>query len=211
MSDDLKEFLQNNTSKLDVAESPYAVKSILGSMNITQISLNQQDQYVDAYSSTITLDSNNIENLTFTEPVIKVALSSLNVIKMVFTNIKNPSDSSNSFISCTTDTSISINDLTSVSNEASLLLLNNATGNIENIKITSSSSISSMIQIYDSDQLELKSVLVNDSSSRALSLVLIKDSINIELVNITITNINQLAIQIYGSIINKAEELDLSH
>ena len=207
----MKEFLQDNTAKLDVAESSYAIKSILGSMNMAQISLYEQDQYVDAYSSTIALDTNTIENLTFTEPVIKVILSSLNVTKMVLTSIKNPSNSSNTFISCTTDTTISFNDLTYLFNEASLLLLNNVSGIVENVNITSSSSISSMIQIYDSDQLELKSILMKNSSSKALSLLLIKDSSNVELINITITNINQLAVQIYNSIIIKTEQLDLAY
>ena len=207
----MKAFLQNNTSKLDVAESSYAIKSILGSIKMEQISLHEQDQYVDAYSSTIALDTNTIENLTFTEPVIKVALSSLNVSKMVFTDINNPSNSSNAFISCTTNTTISFNNLTSVSNQESLLLLNNATGVIENVNIAYSSSISSMIQIYDSDQVELKSIFMNSSSSEALSLLLIKDSTNVELLNVTITNINQLAIQVENSIITKAEELDISN
>ena len=84
---------------LDVVESSYAVKSTIGTISIVQVNVYNQDQLIDAYSSTIVLDNTVIENVTFTKSVIKTSLSVLNGSEITVKSIENPDNSTSPVIS----------------------------------------------------------------------------------------------------------------
>ena len=84
---------------LDVVESSYAVKSTIGTISIVQVNVYKQDQLIDAYSSTVVLDNTIIENVTFTESVIKASLSVLNGSVITVKSIKNLDNSTSPLIS----------------------------------------------------------------------------------------------------------------
>ena len=149
MSDSFKTFIQNNIAVLDVVESSYAVKSTIGTITIAHVNVYKQDQLIDAYSSTVVLDSTVIENVTFTESVIKTSLSVLNGSEITVRNIENPSNSTSTFISCSTESTINIDGLNYTSSQASMMLLNNVTGAINKVDIMSVQGVPSMIQIDD--------------------------------------------------------------
>ena len=149
MSDSFKTFIRNNIAVLDVVESSYAVKSTIGTITIAHVNVYKQDQLIDAYSSTVVLDSTVIENVTFTESVIKTSLSVLNGSEITVRNIENPSNSTSTFISCSTESTINIDGLNYTSSQASMMLLNNVTGAINKVDIMSVQGVPSMIQIDD--------------------------------------------------------------
>ena len=149
MSDSFKTFIRNNIAVLDVVESSYAVKSTIGTITIAHVNVYKQDQLIDAYSSTVVLDSTVIENVTFTESVIKTSLSVLNGSEITVRNIENPSNSTSTFISCSTESTINIDGLNYTSSQASMMLLNNVTGIINKVDIISVQGVPSMIQIDD--------------------------------------------------------------
>ena len=149
MSDSFKTFILNNIAVLDVVESSYAVKSTIGTITIAHVNVYKQDQLIDAYSSTVVLDSTIIENVTFTESVIKTSLSVLNGSEITVRNIENPSNSTSTFISCSTESTINIDGLNYTSSQASMMLLNNVTGAINKVDIMSVQGVLSMIQIDD--------------------------------------------------------------
>ena len=84
---------------LDVVESSYAVKSTIGTISIVQVNVYKQDQLIDAYSSTVVLDNTIIENVIFTESVIKTSLSVLNGSEITIKSIENPDNSTSPVIS----------------------------------------------------------------------------------------------------------------
>ena len=84
---------------LDVVESSYAVKSTIGTISIVQVHVYKQDQLIDAYSSTVVLDNTIIENVTFTESVIKTSLSALNGSEITVKSIENPDNNTSPVIS----------------------------------------------------------------------------------------------------------------
>ena len=149
MSDSFKTFIRNNIAVLDVVESSYAVKSTIGTITIAHVNVYKQDQLIDAYSSTVVLDSTIIENVTFTESVIKTSLSVLNGSEITVRNIENPSNSTSTFISCSTESTINIDGLSYTLSQASMMLLNNVTGAINKVDIMSVQGVPSMIQIDD--------------------------------------------------------------
>ena len=149
MSDSFKTFIRNNIAVLDVVESSYAIKSTIGTITIAHVNVYKQDQLIDAYSSTVVLDSTIIENVTFTESVIKTSLSVLNGSEITVRNIENPSNSTSTFISCSTESTINIDGLNYTSSQASMMLLNNVTGAINKVDIMSVQGVPSMIQIDD--------------------------------------------------------------
>ena len=149
MSDSFKTFIRSNIAVLDVVESSYAVKSTIGTITIAHVNVYKQDQLIDAYSSTVVLDSTAIENVTFTESVIKTSLSVLNGSEITVRNIENPSNSTSTFISCSTESTINIDGLNYTSSQASMMLLNNVTGAINKVDIMSVQGVPSMIQIDD--------------------------------------------------------------
>ena len=134
---------------LDVVYSTYAIKSIIGNIKIMQTNVSEQDQFADAYSSTVMLDQVNIQNVTFTDPVIKVSLSVLNGSSIIVNNVTNPNNSLNPLISCSIDSSIDINSLNYSQSYASMFLLNNVTGKIQNVHTVSTNSVSNMIEADD--------------------------------------------------------------
>ena len=196
---------------LDVIESPYAVKSVIGNIQISQTDVFEQDQFIDAYSSSVVMNDTNITNITFIEPVIKASLSTLNGSNIVVTNINNPSGSTNFFISCSINTIINISGLTYTSSQVSLMLLNNVIGTIDNLDITSISSMSVMIQIDRSFDLQLTRITIDDVDNQADSIISITDSTGLELGNILMSSISQLAIEIYNSIIDKAYSFNFNN
>ena len=149
MSDSFKTFIRSNIAVLDVVESSYAVKSTIGTITIAHVNVYKQDQLIDAYSSTVVLDSTVIENVTFTESVIKTSLSVLNGSEIIVRNIENPSNSTSTFISCSTESTINIDGLNYTSSQASMMLLNNVTGAINKVDIISVQGVSSIMQIDD--------------------------------------------------------------
>ena len=211
LDDGFKEHLQNNTGKLNVVKSPYAVKSILGSITIFQVDVNQQNQFTDVYSSTLNMNHVNITNILFSQPVIKASLSILNGSNMIASDISNPRNNLQSFISCSTESSIFIDGLTYTSSQASFALLRNATGILQNINITFSNSVSHMILVDDSYGLKLETLLIDSISSQAKSAILIKDSVNLELENITILKISQLVIETSNSILSNVHMLQIQN
>ena len=84
---------------LDVVESSYAVKSTIGTISIVKVNVYKQDQLIDAYSSTVVLDNTVIENVTFTESVIKTSLSVLNGSDIIVKSIENPDNNTSPVIS----------------------------------------------------------------------------------------------------------------
>ena len=134
---------------LDVVYSTYAIKSIIGNIKIMQTNVSEQDQFADAYSSTVMLDQVNIQNVAFTDPVIKVSLSVLNGSSIIVNNVTNSDGSLNSFISCSIDSNIDINSLNYSQSRASMFLLNNVTGKIQNVHTVSTNSVSNMIEADD--------------------------------------------------------------
>ena len=134
---------------MNVVESPYAVKSIIGSIKTMHTNVTEQDMFVEAFTSTIEIDHVNIDNVSFTQSVIKLSLSSLNGSNIMVNNVSNPSNSQNSFISCQIDSSIDINNMSYSQADTSMLLLNNVTGQIQNVETMSTSSVSDMIQADD--------------------------------------------------------------
>ena len=134
---------------MDVVESPYAVKSIIGNIKAMYTNVTEQDMFVEAFTSTIEIDHVNIDNVSFTQSVIKLSLSSLNGSSIMVNNVSNPSNSQNSFISCQIDSSIDINNMSYSQADTSMLLLNNVTGQIQNVETMSTSSVSDMIQADD--------------------------------------------------------------
>ena len=134
---------------MNVVESPYAVKSIIGSIKTMHTNVTEQDMFVEAFTSTIEIDHVNIDNVRFTQSVIKLSLSSLNGSNIMVNNVSNPSNSQNSFISCQIDSSIDINNMSYSQAQTSMLLLNNVTGQIQNVETMSTSSVSDMIQADD--------------------------------------------------------------
>ena len=149
MSDSFKTFIRNNIAVLDVVESSYAVKSTIGTITIAHVNVYKQDQLIDAYSSTVVLDSTVIENVTFTESVIKTSLSVLNGSEITVRNIENPSNSTSTFISCSTESTINIDGLNYTLSQASMMLLNNVTGAINKVDIISVQGVPSIMQIDD--------------------------------------------------------------
>ena len=134
---------------MNVVESPYAVKSIIGSIKTMHTNVTEQDMFVEAFTSTIEIDHVNIDNVRSTQSVIKLSLSSLNGSSIMVNNVSNPSNSQNSFISCQIDSSIDINNMSYSQAQTSMLLLNNVTGQIQNVETMSTSSVSDMIQADD--------------------------------------------------------------
>ena len=134
---------------MNVVESPYAVKSIIGNIKTMHTNVTEQDMFVEAFTSTIEIDHVNIDNVRFTQSVIKLSLSSLNGSNIMVNNVSNPSNSQNSFISCQIDSSIDINNMSYSQAQTSMLLLNNVTGQIQNVETMSTSSVSDMIQADD--------------------------------------------------------------
>ena len=134
---------------MNVVESPYAVKSIIGNIKTMHTNVTEQDMFVEAFTSTIEIDHVNIDNVSFTQSVIKLSLSSLNGSNIMVNNVSNPSNSQNSFISCQIDSSIDINNMSYSQADTSMLLLNNVTGQIQNVETMSTSSVSDMIQADD--------------------------------------------------------------
>ena len=134
---------------MNVVESPYAVKSIIGNIKTMHTNVTEQDMFVEAFTSTIEIDHVNIDNVRFTQSVIKLSLSSLNGSNIMVNNVSNPSNSQNSFISCQIDSSIDINNMSYSQADTSMLLLNNVTGQIQNVETMSTSSVSDMIQADD--------------------------------------------------------------
>ena len=134
---------------LDVVYSTYAIKSTIGNIKIMQTNVSEQGQFADAYSSTVMLDQVNIQNVTFTDPVIKVSLSVLNGSSIIVNNVTNPNNNLNPLISCSIDSSIDINSLNYSQSHASMFLLNNVTGKIQNVHTVSTNSVSNMIEADD--------------------------------------------------------------
>ena len=196
---------------LDIVESSYAIKSVIGSISITQSDVFEQNQFIDAYSSTVIIDYLNITNITFTEPVIKASLSTLNGSDIVVTNIDNPSSSTNFFISCSTTSIIQISGLSYTSSQASLMLLNNVIGTIDSVDITTVSTVSAMIQIDRSNDLDFGNITINNVDTRVDSIVSVTGSTGLQLNNMVISNITQLAIQIQNSVIDNADMLDFNN
>ena len=210
-SADFKTFLSNHTTSLQVIESSYALKSIISNFNVTQVDVYQQNQFVDAYLSTVVLHTVNITNLTFTQSVIKSSLSTLNGSDIIITNVDNPTSSLNSFISCSTDSSIYIDSLDYTQSQAPLMLLFNVTGLIDKLSIMSVDSTSSMIEIDDSYGLQLTSLTIDNVTSQAESIMLFKESIGVSMDNITISNIPQLFIKASQSVISRLHDLSMTN
>ena len=203
MNSDFKSYLLNNSEVVNVIESSYAIKSIISNLNISQVNVYEQDQFIDSYLSTMVMNNVNFTNITFTQSVIKTILSTLIGSDIIIANISNPNNSTNSFISCSTDSSIFIDGLDYLQSQASLMLLNNVTGIVDKLSIVSSDSISSMIEIDDSYGLELISLLANNTSSQTKSIIRIKDSISRNMENLTFSHIPHLAIEVSNSVISK--------
>ena len=192
---------------LDVIESSYPIKSVIGSMQISQTNVFEQNRFIDAYSSTVMMDDVNITNITFTEPVIKASLSTLNGSNIVVANINNPSNSANFFISCSTTSIINISGLNYTSSQASLILLNNVKGVIDDLDITSVSSVRAMVQIDRSYDLSLTQLTIDNVNTQVNSIVSVTDSTGLEIHNILISNIAHLVFEIHNSIIDKVHSL----
>ena len=210
-STDFNTFLSNHTAALQVIESSYALKSIISNFNVTQVDVYQQNQFVDAYLSTVVLHTVNITNLIFTQSVIKSSLSTLNGSDIIITNVDNPSSSLNSFISCSTDSSIYIDSLDYTQSQAPLMLLFNVTGLIDKLSIMSVDSTSSMIEIDDSYGLQLTSLTIDNVTSQTESIMLFKESIGVSMDNITISNIPQLFIKASQSVISRLHDLSMTN
>ena len=133
ISNDFKIYLQNNTEVLDVFESTYAITSIFGNIKAIQTNVSEQDQFVNAYSSTVSLEQVNIQNVNLTDPVIKASLSVVNGSSIIVNSVSNLGNSSSPFISCSIDSTINLNSLNYTKSEASMFLLTNVTGQIQNI------------------------------------------------------------------------------
>ena len=210
-STDFNTFLSNHTAALQVIESSYALKSIISNFNVTQVDVYQQNQFVDAYLSTVVLHTVNITNLTFTQSVIKSSLSTLNGSDIIITNVDNPTSSLNSFISCSTDSSIYIDSLDYTQSQAPLMLLFNVTGLIDKLSIMSVDSTSSMIEIDDSYGLQLTSLTIDSVTSQTESIMLFKESIRVSMDNITISNTPQLFIKASQSVISRLHDLSMTN
>ena len=210
-STDFNTFLSNHTAALQVIESSYALKSIISNFNVTQVDVYQQNQFVDAYLSTVVLHTVNITNLTFTQSVIKSSLSTLNGSDIIINDVDNPSSSLNSFISCSTDSSIYIDSLDYTQSQAPLMLLFNVTGLIDKLSIMSVDSTSSMIEIDDSYGLQLTSLTIDNVTSQTESIMLFKESIRVSMDNITISNTPQLFIKASQSVISRLHDLSMTN
>ena len=208
LQNDFKMFIKNDTKVLNVVESQYAIKSVIGNVNISEVDIFEQDQFIDAYSSTFVMNHINIKNITFTVPVIKTSVSIFNGSNIDIVNIRNPSNSTSFFISCSIDSVIHISGLNYTSSQASLILLNNVMGTIDALDITNVSSTRPMIQIYSSFDIRLSWITINQIETKSSSIVSVTDSFRSELNNIAVSNISQLAIQIHNSVIDKAVLLD---
>ena len=211
ISDDFKSFLSSNTEVLNVIESSYPIKSIISNLNISQTQVYEQNQFIDAYSSTVVMTSVNITNITFTQSVIKTSLSTVNGSNIVATNVDNPNDSRNSFISCSTNSSVYIDVFNYSQSQASLILLNNATGKVDRLSIVSVDSISSLILIGDSYELELNSLSISNVSSQAESITNIKNSAALQINNATVSDIDQLVIRSSNSDLSRADSLNFTN
>ena len=211
ISDDFKSFLSSNTEMLNVIESSYSIKSIISNLNILQTQVYEQNQFVDAYSSTVVMNSVNITNITFTQSVIKISLSTLNVSDIIVANVDNPSNSRNSFLSCSIDSSIYIDGIDYSQSQASLMLLNNAIGKVNKLSITSADSISSLILIDESYELELNSLSIRNVSSQAESIINIKNSATFQINNATVSDIDKLIIRSSNSDISRADSLNFTN
>ena len=211
ISDDFKKYLQNNINTLDVIESPYAVKSIIANIKAMHTKIFERDQFVVAFTSTVTLDDVNIQNVYFTGPVIELSLSALNGSNIMADNISNPDGSYNPFISCSIDSFINIDNLDYSQSETSMFLLSNVTGFTHDVYTVSSSSLSNMIEADDWHGLIISDLNIADVSSETESVLLIKDNTNIMLEDIVISDIHQLVIQIQNSVVSKASSLNLTN
>ena len=150
-------------------------------------------------------------SVTLTQSVIKTSLSVVNMTEITITDIDNPNNSTNPFISCSTDSEIYINGLDYLQSEASLILLNNVTGIIDELSIVSSRSISNMIQIDGSYELVLMSVSIKNVSSHVESIILIKNNVDLQIDNITVSNVLQLVTELSNSHINRAYNMTFTN
>ena len=151
----------------------------------------------------------NITNITLTQSVIKTSISSLILSDSAITNVINPNNNIQTFISCSTDSLIHVNGLNYSQSQASLMLLNNVTGVVDRLNVESVDSISDMIQIDDSYDLKLHTLSISNVSSQAGSIVLIKDSAAIEMDNVTISDVYQLVIETSNSQKTRAHNLSM--
>ena len=149
-------FLLNYTEILNVVESPYAIKSIIGNLLIESTNLTEKGHLIDAYLSSIALHNINIQNITFTFPAIKSILSSFSCSRLSFTNTTITNYISKPYLLYFTDSTINISNTSLQSSMISLALLQNTTGYISSINITSTFTYStSLIMISNSDNLKL--------------------------------------------------------
>ena len=155
------------------------------------------------------MDNLNITNIIIEQPIIKASLSTLNGSNILISNVDNPNNSTSTIISCTTDSSISIENLDYSMSEASLMLLNNVTGRINKVSIEYVESISSIIQIDDSYNLELISISIENVSSQQESIISLKNSVSLDINSTSISNISQLAIWTINSEINTISNMSM--
>ena len=142
-----KSYLSNNTRFLDVIESPYIIKSVIGNVDVIDSQIYRQNQFVDAYQSIVNLNRTLVTDIVITNVLIKFIISTMIIDNIEIVNLTNPFSLNYAVIAGSTESTIYAKDFTYSNNSSPFLVLVDVSGIISNIIIDSSTSISRMIDI----------------------------------------------------------------
>ena len=112
-----KLYLASNTRILDVIQSPFMIKLVIGNIDLVDTKVYRQSQFVDAYQSIVNLNRTRVTDIIVADVFIKFIISTMIIDNLDIVNVTNPHNYNYAMISGSTESTINSNEITYSDND----------------------------------------------------------------------------------------------
>ena len=138
----------DNLHLLDVSESKYVFKSVIGTLKFQDLDLSGDILPFESYISTITIQSITLFNIEISDPIITFSLTDIEIMDLQVENITDLSGSA-AVVSGLIESSISVTNLKYTNSTAAIFQFVDLDADIQNVTISNIQSGESLISIFD--------------------------------------------------------------
>lgn len=200
IGDELKALIMS-TDYTDYEISRSAIQIIFGELIIRNGSvIYSQDEFVNSFISSLTLDGSTIENISYDHPLIEVSATTFVINNVTMNNIiDNSVGNTGDFIRATFDSVFNASDVRFSNSESSMFTILSSSANFDILSISEVKDIGSVISVLDCTHASFSRISVTNLSNITDTIVSIKRSLDVHLSDFTWTGFEHSLMKIYRS------------
>jgi predicted outer membrane repeat protein len=204
-----KEYYLNKSSTFDIIESPHLLLVISSSIEIRNNTIiEDQESILDLFLSEIDISDSIIQNLEFSQAVLRITSSTMTIENLSIQNISDTNESE--FIYSNLDSIVSIKSTNFSDSTSTFIVSLNSQATLEHLLLKNIENESAVIKILNSDSLQIHNLsAVNLTISESI-LIYISASSNIILSDFSISDIDETLVYIYNSMVTSISEFSIS-